>query len=146
MSDRLIKRVAVLPFPGIDGALVCVSGKKRPVKPEFDVGRIEAEPFMTFTFVRGEAPHRVAAEWEPKHGPIQIWYERQEGDHENDCMPHWLWPFGSKGNLRWSQCAVDENDLPERFIEGDYEGIFHVLAIWAEREWEPVELPATPSA
>lgn len=137
-NPRLIDRVAVLPFPGIENAYLSISAAVSPKEPPFDGVRLS--PTMTFAYVNG----RVAAEWEPQYGPIQLWYERAADDHENDRMPHWLWPFGSKSNARWSQMAVDRHALREAFAGGNYEYIFQVLADWASREWEPAEAPREP--
>lgn len=124
-----MRRVAVLPFPGIEGAFVCLSGRKK------EAG---ASPSVSFVYVNDN----VLTEWEPEHGPLQITYKREGG--EPDAMAHWIWPFASKPGLNWSHLAVDNNELPSAFAKGDYAYIFFVLKDWAGRPWEPCE-PAPPA-
>lgn len=135
---RNMKRVMVLPFEEIEGAFVCVSFKNG--KNSF--GEQQAEPHMTLVYVNG----KVAAEWEPQYGPIQLWYERDSEQPETDAMTHWLWPYGSKPNLRFSQLAVDQHFLPESLVRGDYEHVFAVLKEWASREWEAPAQPESEAA
>jgi len=132
MSDKKpwvrgsMDRVACLPFPGIDGAFLCLSGgKKEDGKSE---GRI--------TFIYDAGP--TCAEWDGKYGPIQIWWKRLEGWTNGDkeypelAEKHWFYEFSS-GRGHWSQCAVDDEGLAEKFTSGDYVGIFNVLRVWADR-------------
>ena len=125
---RYMKRVIVLPFGDIEGAFVCVSFRRG----QNSLGDPQAEPLITLAYLNG----RVAAEWEPQHGPIQLWYQRDSDQPENDAMQHWLWPYGSKGGIRWSQLAVDRANMPEALMSGDFERVFAVLKDWASGEWE----------
>ena len=140
-------RVAVLPWPGIENAFLCVSGKTRrrsrygdkwypanePHREE--VQRYEEEPTaeaaISFTYVG----KNVAAEWDGELGPIQMFFRREEGWKEEDgwqeAKPHWLWPFAS-GQGAWSQLAVERADLPACFRRGDYAAIFNELRSWVE--------------
>lgn len=145
-----IDRVAVIPFPGIDGAFLCISGKKRSQtmvgdrwygKPEHTeiISRyadrdFATEPCVTFLFNVGT----VAAEWDGAYGPIQITYQVPEGftmpadSWGGEPHQHWFFPWAIwRGH--WSQMAVTENRLPQMFNVGDYAGIFAVLRAWADR-------------
>lgn len=134
-------RVAKLPWPGIEGAFLCMSGKravstkagwKWHADPATKVQEQDvtegSQPCVTFTVISGD----VAAEWDGSSGPIQIWYRAPEGYDVNydKAEPHWLWPFAI-GKGHWSQLAVEEEDLPGAFVRGDYEWIFGVLRRWA---------------
>lgn len=137
-----IKRVAVLPWPGIDGAFLCVSGaKRRPpeklgpnwpkhdnVPRHFDEPSQEAEARITFLFDAGSC----CAEWDGEYGPIQIWHRVAKGSKhgEHEAREHWFYEHAI-GNGMWSQMAVDQHDLPRSFISGDFAHIFSVLKSWA---------------
>lgn len=138
----LMEHVAVLPWPGIDGAYLCLSGAKRrapekmgPRWPKHDdvprfmdeVAR-EAQARITFLFDAGNC----CAEWDGEFGPIQIWHrvakDSKHGDHE--VREHWFYDHAI-GNGIWSQMAVDQHDLPRSFISGNFAHIFSVLKSWA---------------
>lgn len=82
---------------------------------------------MSYLFVGEE----VAAEWEPQHGPIQIWYK---GDDED----HYVFDRVMKPGADWSQLAVDNEGLRETALRGDHAHVFRVLKDWADR---PVKEP-----
>ena len=81
---------------------------------------------MSFFFYNGDE----SAEWEPDYGPITFIY-KCEKDHE-EAQKHWFYDYFT-GMGSWSQCAVDEEHLPQSFLAGDYEYLFAVLKKWAER-------------
>lgn len=116
------RRVARLPFPGIEGAYILISGSERPREP-YHSGGTRVNSLMTFFYDAGE----WAAEWEPQYGPIQVWHKAASG------KPHHFYDFTDSDALNWSQLAVDDNELPRAFIDGDYRYIFTVLRQWAER-------------
>jgi hypothetical protein len=119
------QRVAKLPFPGIEGAYVLISGSKRDMK---DISGFYCKGHMTFAFHVG----RTLAEWEPEYGPIQVWEqakEKKEGTKEHYFFDYVYDTFGN-----WSQIAVDEAELPQAFVAGDYKYIFNVLKDWAENQ------------
>ncbi len=122
-KDRLMPRVGVLPFPNITSAYICISGRKTD-------GGNGCEPLVSFISVYGD----TLTEWEPVCGPIQINYKRNKD--AQDAKEHWIWPFASKNGLNFSQLAVKREGLPQKFIEGDYEGIYRVLAEWAKSHAE----------
>lgn len=151
MDDRLMRRVAVIPFPGIDNAFICLSGKRRNkyvsgprwtkeaehdkkdetrVEPAFSEG---SDPYITFCYKNEDTG--IAAEWDGEYGPIQRWFRCNEDYKSEDggdkAIAHWLWPF-AHGLGHWSQMAVSDAELPKAFIEGDYEYIFQVLKSWAD--------------
>lgn len=145
-----MKRVAVIPFPGIDGAYICLSGKQRPQtlvgdrfygKPEhaefiqkFGDRDFRTEPCVTLLAQVGT----VAAEWDGAHGPIQLCFQvpkdfkAPEDSWGGEPAEHWFFDWAIwRGH--WSQMAVDENRLPQMFNSGDFAGIFSVLRYWADR-------------
>lgn len=137
------ERVVVLPWPGIEGAYLAVSGKRRRDEPygeKFYAGHVEhtktweerrvrSEPFITFGFNSGT----VCAEWDGNSGPIQLYFKREEGWKEgwDEAKPHWVFPFAS-GSGSWSQMAVGEAGLPDAFVSGNYARIFGELRQWAQ--------------
>lgn len=155
MSEtRIMKRVAVLPWPGIEGAFLCVSGKRRPQcrvgdrwypehgghdehKEKFPDEDVRTIPCVTFTFQVGN----VIAEWDGDSGPVQLWFKSIAGYKEeyDEAGPHWFWPYAF-GSGHWSQMAVRESGLPRAFTEGDYESIFRCLKGWAESRAERAEV------
>lgn len=96
-----------------------------------DDDRTEAR--ITFAY-RGE---NVAAEWDGEYGPIQVWYKCDKDYQASEwdkARPHWLFDY-AHGSGAWSQMAVDENHLVQRFNQGAYDEIFRVLKRFAsERE------------
>lgn len=144
-----MKRVAVLPWPEMENCYLCLSGKRREQKQygerfyaqheehlwKVHEDRIKSEPYISFAY----AERGIAAEWNGAHGPIQLWF-RCEADHKGDGWmdeprEHWLWPHAYGAGM-WSQLAVDESDLPRRFNEGDWSGIFNVLKLWVRSRLE----------
>jgi hypothetical protein len=140
------KRIAALPWPGMTGCYLILSGKKRNTPSHGDrwyAGHEEfkesglfsqefrTEPAITFTYVEDG----VAAEWDGAQGPIQLWFRSTEGFKEgyDEAQPHWLWPW-AYGAGHWAQSSVNEAQLPRAFNEGDYAGIFGELRRWVHRE------------
>lgn len=138
-----MKRVAVLPWPEMENCYLVVSGQRRrqeqvgerwylgheEQRNKFSDFDIRTDARITFTY----AERGVAAEWNGESGPIQLWF-RCEADYEqgyDKAREHWLWPH-AHGAGHWSQMAVSEADLPRRFNEGDWEGIFAVLRGWVK--------------
>lgn len=74
----------------------------------------------------------IAVEWEPRYGPIKIFYGVPE-DHP-DAKSHYIFPFidGSRG-MAWSQLAVERAGLPYALYRGSIDYIFEVLREWATR-------------
>lgn len=138
-----MKRVAVLPWPDMQHCYLVLSGKRRSQEPyghrwyagheervqKWHDEHFRSEPAITFTYAEGG----IAAEWDGDSGPIQLWFKSHDGYKEgyDEAQPHWLWPFAF-GAGHWSQMAVRENNLPERFNEGDYAAIFSVLRHWVQ--------------
>ena len=140
---RHMDRVAILPWPGIEGAYLCLSGRRRHSPSRYGdkwyKQHVEepsywdpqqCEPFVTFTYQSG----KVIAEWDGGLGPIQIWYECAAdfmGDTWDKAQPHWFFEH-AHGAGHWSHLAVEEAGLPQMFIRGDFAGIFAVLKEWAD--------------
>ena len=96
-------------------------------KKEDNISWYRVEPFMTFFYDAGD----VAAEWEPEFGPIQVW-EKCDKDHES-AKEHYFYDYIVDIPCNFSQLAVEENELPQAFVRGDYDYIFGVLKRWARR-------------
>ena len=141
-KDFPMKRVAVLPFPGLENCFVCMSGRMKRRKKVGEKWYKDHEentqnyenyegyttPHISFIYVG----NNKAVEWDGAYGPITVW-EKCEVDYNNGydkAQPHWVFPF-AHGQGNWSQTAVDKARLPEKFNEGDYEGIFNELKEWA---------------
>lgn len=142
-------RVKVLPWVGIEGAYLCVSGKKRrqervgerwyPKNAEhderektYDDTDFRSEPYISFLYDAGNC----CAEWDGAYGPIQLWWKAPENWQPSDesysqAKPHWFYDF-AYGAGHWAQSAVDEAGLPQAFNEGNYGRIFDELRSWAE--------------
>jgi hypothetical protein len=141
--SRGMQRVAVIPWSGIEGAYLCVSGqrsKQERVGDKWYAGHEEgrvtwtasphANPRISFLFDAGNC----CAEWDGDHGPVQLWFKCEADfvDGYDKARPHWFYPY-AHGSGHWSQLAVDEDDLPGAFVSGDYERIFATLERWARR-------------
>lgn len=153
------KRVAVLPFPGIDNAYVCVSGKLRRQqaygerwyaqhqehKCEWADRETRTEPFITFLYDAGS----VCAEWDGASGPIQMAFKAVDAKtplpgastFDDEPKEHWFYEYATWSGA-WSQMAVSENRLADRFSEGDYAGIFAVLRRFAVSRQHELESEA----
>ena len=71
----------------------------------------------------------VAVEWEPKHGPIQVWH-KCEKDAEG-AKEHYFYDYENSPPGSWSQLAVEGNNMHFHFFAGNYDYIFTVLKEWA---------------
>ena len=138
-------RVKVLPWPGIDRAYLCISGKRRPKKrvgdhwyvdgqhteyrEKYGDDELKTEPHITFLFDAGD----VCAEWDGAYGPIQLWFRCSADFKEgyDEAREHWFYDH-AYGRGHWSQIAVSEAGLPEAFARGDYDRIFAELRSWAQ--------------
>lgn len=121
-------RVGITEFQGIEGAYLVISGRWKNDEHDY------CTPMVSFLFDGGD----FAAEWEPQHGPIQIW-EKCTAEHPK-CEKHYFYDYVVKVFGNWSQLAVSNNGLPSSFVDGNYEHIYSVLKQWTEgREHEPVE-------
>lgn len=141
-------RVACLPFVGIDGAYLLVSGQKKQNEGErvwypktqqhkecAPVGydyHVKTKPVISFVFDTGT----TCAEWDGELGPIQIAHRCPEGwqssgEDREKAEKHWFYEHAVWYG-RWSQCAVDDNNLHALFAAGRFAEIFDVLREWAE--------------
>ena len=119
MTDKTINRsIRCIPFDGIENAYVVISAGKKD-------GGNGVQKGMSFFFDNGGW---VGAEWEPDYGPITVLYKVKE-DHEK-ATHHWFYGF-TTGQGNWSQCAVEEEGLPQAFLSGDYELLFAILKNWS---------------
>lgn len=125
------KSLKVIPFPGISDAYIVISSYEDEVsKLKYNETRVK----KCLSFFWGNADG--GAEWESEQGPITVIHPCAEDFKESDWVkatPHWFYPF-FKGNGFWSQLAVDHERLPQKFLAGDYEGIFDTLRAWAREE------------
>ena len=111
-------RIKVIPFPEIENAYIVISGRPRT---ESNL----VEPIMSFFYVEDD----VGVEWEPRNGPITIIYKCDK-DHP-EAQPHWYFDYYT-GPGHWSQLAVNEEMLGEKFCRGQYELIFNTLKRWRQ--------------
>lgn len=131
------KRIARLPFPGIDNAFVYLSGKLN------HEGANGCEAVASFVYIDGD----IACEWEPRYGPIQLWMACDEG--AEGAIRNYVFPWVS-GGAHWSQIAVEREQLPRLFADGDFDLIFATLRRWAdsrkpELASEASAVPSRPS-
>lgn len=112
------KGIKCIPFPDIKNAYIVIAGHKS------DRGN-GCEKHMSFFYDNGI----VGAEWEPDYGPITVIYKC--GKNHPQAQKHWWYDYFT-GCDHWSQCTVNELQLSEAFIEGDYEYIFNILKDYAE--------------
>jgi hypothetical protein len=103
---------------------ILVSASKRDMKETF--GEIKVKAAITFFYDAGNK----AAEWEPQYGPIETWKRCEENDE--GAREHYYYDFTNSGFGNWSQLAVDTYELPQAFLDGDYDYIFNILKLWAE--------------
>jgi hypothetical protein len=82
---------------------------------------------ISFLFDAGE----YAAEWEPEYGPIQVWH-KCTADAPN-AREHYYFDFTDSKPGNCSQCAVDDNAMPQATNRGDFDHVFAVLKKWANR-------------
>jgi hypothetical protein len=102
---------------------ILVSATRRDPKETF--GEFQVTAHMSFLYDAG----KVAAEWEPQYGPIQIW---RKCDKDSDgAQEHYFYDFQNSAPGSWSQLAVSNMELPQAFVSGDYDYIFNVLKDWA---------------
>jgi len=114
------KNVKCIPFPNIENAYIVISGHKNK-----NTGN-GVRKCMSFFYDSG----MVGAEWEPENGPITVIYSCCK-EHE-ESQPHWFYDYCT-GYGNWSQLAVNNEMLPDAFLDGNYSFIFSVLAKWANR-------------
>ena len=105
------------------GCWLLVSGSRKDPRDTF--GAFYAKATVSFLFDSGE----VSAEWEPEYGPIQVWHKCHESTE--GAKEHYFYDFTNDSPGNWSQLAVEENELPQAFVDGNYDYIFSVLEIWA---------------
>lgn len=125
-TKELKRRVRLAKFEAIENAYILVSGRQKQDNPLID--RLQAKATISFLYDGGE----YAAEWEPEHGPIQVWHRCEEG--AANARPHYFYDFTDSPGGNWSQLAVDRAELPQAFVAGNFEYIFAVLKDWARRE------------
>ncbi len=113
------KNVKVIPFKDLEHAYVIISFK------EDKYGR-GAEYFLSFLYDGG----RVAAEWEPRYGPIQRWIKCDK-DSPN-AQEHYFYEYHNTPPGSWSQLAVETYGLVKELLMGHYETIFNILKDWTE--------------
>lgn len=107
-----------LPVPGIEGAFIYLSARL----PNEDSREASgAMPLVSLVYM-GES---VAAEWEPRYGPIMLFFKGDDQDHYTfDRIRSRGWD--------WSQMAVSREGLPGALVRGDLTHCFEVLRRWTE--------------
>ena len=115
--NRKQRRIAKLPFPGIDGAYILTSFRI------FEDGKV-AKPVVSFFYDAGHA----GAEWGPPHGPITLYHPCSKGDE--GARPGAFYDYDT-GTGDWSQGAADNSGFPHSAHAGNFSRIFEVLASFA---------------
>ena len=113
--------IKIIPFPGIENAYVVISARKNS-----QVIQNGCEKNMSFLYDNGNG---IAVEWEPDYGPITVLYGCNPEDE--GAQPHWFFKYYT-GQGNWSQLAVEEEGLPNDFLNGDYKSLFLTLKCWAK--------------
>jgi hypothetical protein len=114
----LNKNIKVIQFPGIENAYVVISGKPS------DIGN-GCKKQLTFFY--GDADG--GCEWEPDYGALTKIIPMKKDDV--GAIPHWFYDYYA-GPGHWSQCAVEERNLPKLFLSGNYEGMFAMMKEFAK--------------
>ena len=117
-----MKKVNVTKLEVIAGLFMCTSFK---CKQENSF----AEP--TVSFMVESKDKQTIVEWEVTYGAITIIEKCNEDyqpskDSYETVSPHWYLGW-CKGFGGWSQCAVDERELPKALVNGDFQHIKEVL-------------------
>jgi hypothetical protein len=121
MKNAIQKRVMKAKVEGIENAYIFTSGQTNTETRAMEL-------VVTLAYVN-EATG-VAADWEPRHGPISIWH-RCEADAEG-ARPHYIFDYVNDGFGNWSQLAVEQLGLRDAFLHGDFAYIFAELRGWVE--------------
>lgn len=125
MPNKFQQKICVARYK--DNCFILVSATKRNEDETYGEYRVKAN--ISFLYDSGN----VAVEWEPEHGPIQVWNKCSEGDEK--AREHYYYDFVEDRPFNWTQLSVDANGLPQAFDNGDYDYIFNVLKRWAERRY-----------
>ena len=120
--DRVLK--VKVPEYG-EGAYILYSASKRPM--EETLGDFMVKNHFSFAYVTGD----WAAEWEPQHGPIQLWHKCDKEDE--NAKENYIFDYHNTSPLSWSQLAVETYELPQAANSGNWQYIFNVLKEWSER-------------
>jgi len=103
------------------GCWILISPMK--AKKQYDYG-LKVDYVFSFLYDAGE----VAAEWEPRYGPIQTWNKCNKDDE--NAIEHYFYDWHNTIPLSWSQLSVEREQLPEMFLAGNWDAIFDVLKSW----------------
>lgn len=102
----------------------------RQLERTFGGEPLRIEPRLSFVSI-GE---RIAVEWAPPSGPIQVFTRAVAGEpHPDGCgfgkpaIEHYLFPHIWPNGLDWAQGAVNELQLPESALRGDWDWVFSML-------------------
>ena len=121
--------IKVIPFPGIENAYIVISAHTKSNTNE--IIQMNVKHMISFFY----GTPKGGAEWEPDYGPVSVVIPCDKDfvseGYDGVAVSHWFYP---KHGLNWSQLAVEDNHLPEKFLNGDYEGIFGVLKSWVREE------------
>lgn len=111
--------IKIIPFPNIANAYVVISARISETANG-------CKKNMSFLYDNGNG---IAVEWEPDNGPITILHACNLEDE--GAQPHWFFKYYT-GQGHWSQLAVIEEELPQDFLNGNYESLFSTLRSWAK--------------
>lgn len=117
-----MKRSRILKVEYKPNCWIILSFPRRKTIP----GAFYVETIMSFLYDNGE----YAAEWEPQHGPIQVWHKCDKDSP--GAREHYYYDFTDSKPGNSSQLAVERYCLPEEANAGNFDYIFGVLADWAK--------------
>lgn len=129
--NKYQKRVIKSKVCGIENAYILISGYEKERDDGFNFKTYDYH--VSFLYDGGN----VATEWEPRHGPIQVWYKAAE--ENDDKREHYFYDYVLDRNLDWSQLAVEREGLHFALLYGDTSHIFSVLKRWCESNATPYE-------
>lgn len=110
----MLKHVNLSKFNRMDNSYIAISANWR------DDNKDVCIPNVSFIYDGGE----FFSEWYPPFGDIVKW--KKVGQENSNAIKHCFCDFAIKEDL--SALAVDNEELPRKFVEGDYSGIFLSLS------------------
>ena len=87
---------------------------------------VGVRPYVSLLYEQND----IAIEWGIEYGPIQR-LEKCGADHP-EAREHYFYDYVINKFRSWTQCDVDDNNLPEAFLLGNWDYIFKVLKRFAE--------------
>ncbi len=115
------KTIVMTKIPNIEDAYIVVSFSREKINSLLNCDSISISKNLSFFYDLGKGK---AVEWEPKYGPLTF-IEECDKDHDN-AQPHFFYKYCT-GYGGWSQLIVDNKDMKNILLDGDYERIFEIM-------------------